>query len=219
MLRLVALLERMERATTARERDEATATFLTLRLLEQWLALGALLASPKGRAHAAATAAVKRVATPEVAEPLRFILRGVLMLRDPDAQPFLRRVYGLGESLEGEGAFAAAGECYGLVTRHGTMDDPILVDARIRRAFCHLQVGESQWAELEFHRASAMAATTRDEWRMLVARIGLAKVLLATGRVRAADVLMEEVARRFDRRSAPPREPRRAARRAPRKKR
>ena len=39
MLRLVALLERMERATTARERDEATATFLTLRLLEQWLAL------------------------------------------------------------------------------------------------------------------------------------------------------------------------------------
>lgn len=198
-LRLVGLLERLESAPTEREREEAKAAFLTLRLLEQWLALGALLAAPKGRAYTAAATAVKRVTAPGFAEPLHFILRGILMLRDPDAQPFLRRAYQLGEAFESEGAFAAAGECYGLVTRHGTMEDPILIDARIRRGFCHRAMGEYQWAELEYHRASSTAATTRDEWRGIVARVGLAKVLLAKGRTRESDRLMARVAKQLDR--------------------
>lgn len=198
MLRHVAFLEQMEAAPTARERDEAKAAFLTLRLLEQWIALGATLATPKGRAHAAAASAVKQVTSPPVAEVLQYILRGILMLREPDPQPFLGRVHGLGESLEAEGAFAAAAECYALVTRHSAADEPIHLDARIRHAFCHRALGDHQWAEVEYQRAAAIAATRRDERRMLVARIGLAKVLIDTGRVREGDRLMQMIARRLD---------------------
>ncbi len=206
-LRHVAFLERMEHASNAKERIEAKASFLTLRLFEQWIGLGALLASPKARAHAAAAAAVKEVRDAGVAEILGYLLRGVAMLREPDPQPFLRRVYQLGERLERDGAFAAAGECYALVTRHTATDEPILVDARVRRGFCHRAVGDLQWAELEFQHASAAAATMRDEWRTLVARIGPAKVLMDTGRVREGDALMHTVARRLDgapRTPAPP---------------
>lgn len=180
----------------APDRLSYTASFLTLRLFDEWMASGALLADPEFPAHAAARTAVAALSQDtEVQTSLQRILDAVTMLHDPDAQPVLPRLYAFGGLLEHRGAAAMACDVYSTISRYvdGRAHLDLAFDALMKQGQCRRNGGELDWAERAYESAGMLAGRARDRSRVLLARIGEAKVLWMRGNLPAADAALEKI--------------------------
>jgi hypothetical protein len=112
-----AMLEHPEHTPTGRA---LRAALLTLRLFDEWMALGAIVAegaSPIVRTTRAAVDAVPEDG--DLQFHLTRIVDGILMLREPDASAVLPRVVALAELYAQRGESALAGDVRALVVAHG----------------------------------------------------------------------------------------------------
>jgi tetratricopeptide (TPR) repeat protein len=181
----------------AAERQPLEAAFLTLRLLDHWVALGAEMAEPTGQVLAAARDAIEKASSDsETQASLRGVIEAIVMLQDPDAQPLLPRVFAYAGLLEQRGALALAADVYGTASKYA---DPqahfdIAYDALMRHAFCLRVEGVLDHAARSYESAGALAARARDRVRVLYSRIGVAKVVWARGNLPAADEALREIA-------------------------
>jgi len=204
-LRYLAFLEMMAAARSRNELRGALSTFATLRLFDHWVALGAEMVEEDGRAHTITLRTVRSLRhDPRLRAALRSILDALVLLQEPDAHALAARLFALAELYEERAQFTPAAEVYASVIRcvDTSIRDDLAFRARVRRAYCLLVIGEFEWAEMEYTLAAALAARQPDRSRVLVARIGLAKVDLARGNVKSADKTMRAVAREFERRLA-----------------
>jgi len=197
-LRHIAFLEASEREKEGSgERRSLEAAFLTLRLLDHWMALGAEVASPTAQVFAATRDAVSALDDdPEMRTSLTGITDAIAMLQDPDAQPLLPRVFAFGGLLEHRGSLALAADVYETVSRYvetRTHFD-LAFDAYMKQAFCYRTIGELDRAERGYETAGALAARTRDRVRVLYSRIGSAKIAWSRGDLPAADKALQEIA-------------------------
>lgn len=197
-LKHVAFLEAMDALPAADAgRQPLEAAFLTLRLLDHWMALGATIAEPTGQALSASRAAVEKAGgDPESQVSLRGIIDAMVMLQEPDAQPLLPRVFAFAGLLEQRGALALAGDVYATVSKYADARAhfDLAFDALMRYAFCLRVEGVLDQSARSYESAGALAARARDRVRVLYSRIGVAKVVWARGNLPAADESLREIA-------------------------
>jgi tetratricopeptide (TPR) repeat protein len=198
VLRHVAFLEAMaSQPETAPAREALQAGFLTLRLLDEWISLGGMIAEADSQVHTATRTAVEMMTDDvEARTALGRIIEAITMLHDPDAQPVLPRVFAYGSLLEHRGQFALAADVYGAVSKYvdvrGHFD--LAFDAFMKQGFCYRLVAELDHAERAYESAAMLAGRTRDRSRVLYARIGEAKVLWSRGNLPAADEALTKIA-------------------------
>lgn len=198
VLRHVAFLEAIAaQPEAAPTRDALQAGFLTLRLLDEWVSLGGMIADADSQVHTATRTAVEMVdADVEARTALNRILEAITMLHDPDAQPVLPRVFAYGSMLEHRGQFALAADVFAAVSRYvdvrGHFD--LAFDAFMKQGFCHRLTAELDQAERAYEQAAMLAGRTRDRGRVLYARIGAAKILWSRGNLPAADAALTKIA-------------------------
>lgn len=194
-LRHVSFLELMASAPESADVHRgAHASFLTLRLLEHWIALGADLVTDESSARAAATEAVAKVGDDdELKLSLGSIADAMVALQEPDAQPVLPRVYALGKLHEQRGLMPQAADVYGTVARYvdASVHLDLAYDAHMRRAFCLRHTGEFDWADQAYASAGALAARARDRVRVLTSRVGQAKIDMFKGNLPSAAAALE----------------------------
>ncbi len=197
-LRHIAFLEAtLQRPEDSPDRTALQAAFLTLRLLDHWMALGAEIAEPTGQATAATREAVQGVTDDvESRTALTGIIDAIVMLQDPDAQPLLPRVFAYGGLLEHRGALALAADVYETVSRYvdSRTHFDLAFDAQMRQGYCFRTLGELDRSERAYETAGALAARTRDRIRVLYSRIGSAKVAWSRGDLPAADTALRAIA-------------------------
>lgn len=198
MLRHVSFLEAAESgAESSPARATAIAGFLALRFLDEWIAVGGLIADPAAQAHTATKEAVDALShDPEARTALGRIIEAITMLHDPDAQPVLPRVFAYGSMLEHRGQLAQAADVYGTVARYV---DPrvhfdLAFDALMKQGFCLRLTGDLENAERAYENAGMLAGRARDRSRVLQARIGEAKVQWSRGNLPAADAALAKIA-------------------------
>lgn len=197
-LRHVAFLESMTAAPEgSTPHASARAAFLTLRLLDHWVALGTDLSTDDSSAHRAAREAVDAIETDaEMRASLGSIIDAIVALHEPDAQPLLPRVYAFGKLTEQRGQMSQAADVYTTVARYvdASVHLDLAYDAHMRRGFCLRLAGEFDWSEQAYATAGSLAARAKDRVRVLTSRVGQAKVDWARGNLPAADEAMKELA-------------------------
>lgn len=172
------------------------ASFLTLRLLENWIALGADLASADSSAQGAARDAVGTlVDDEELRASLGSVIDSLVALQEPDPQPVLPRVYALGKLFEQRALMPQAADVYATVARYvdSSVHLDLAYDAHMRHAFSLRHAGEFEWSDQAYGTAGSLAARARDRVRVLTSRVGLAKNESARGNLPAAERALEEL--------------------------
>ncbi len=196
-LRHVVFLEAMERhADVSPARQPLEAAFLTLRLFDEWIASGAMIAEPIGQALTATRKAVERISEDsETRMSLQGIVEAIVMLQEPDAQPVLPRIFAYAGLLERRGALVLAADAYQTVSKYADANAhfDIAYDSLMRHAFCLRVDGSLDLAARSYESAGALAARERDRSRVLYSRIGVAKVVWARGDLPAADDALRAV--------------------------
>lgn len=172
------------------------ASLLSLRLLDHWIALGAELADVAATAHRAAREAVQAMtADIEWRSSLASIIDAIEAIQEPDAQPVLPRVYALAMLLEQRGLLAAAGDVYATVAKYvdSAAHLDLAYDAHMRHGYCLRHAGEFDWADQAYANAGMLAARDRDRVRVVLSRLGRAKVVWDRGDLPAADAAIVEL--------------------------
>ena len=197
VLRHLAFLEMLECAPEGSlAHRAASASFLSLRLLDHWISLGADMASAESSAHSAAREGVASLSDDtELRASLGSIIDAIVALNEPDAQPLLPRVFALGKLFEQRGQVTAAADVYSTVARHvdGSVHLDLAYDAHMRHGFCLRNAGEFEWADQAYATAGSLAGRARDRVRVLFARVGQAKVDWARGNLSAADKALLDI--------------------------
>lgn len=168
-----------------------------MRFLDEWIAVGGLIADPAAQAHLATKQAVDELShDPEARTALGRIIEAITMLHDPDAQPVLPRVFAYGSMLEHRGQLAQAADVYATVARYvdGRAHFDLAFDALMKQGFCLRLTGDLENAERAYENAGILAGRTRDRSRVLQARIGEAKVQWSRGNLPAADAALAKIA-------------------------
>ncbi|MBX3174321.1 MAG: hypothetical protein KF709_07900 [Gemmatimonadaceae bacterium] len=168
-----------------------------LRLFDEWMQSGGLVAAPEFPSHAAATRAIDRIPGDEESRlALGRVAEAITMLHEPDAQPVLPRVYALGALLEQRGRFAEAADVYTSVCRFVDVRAhfDLAFDAFMRQGFCLRNMGEFEQASRAYSTAGMHAGRMRDRVRVLESRIGEAKVQWGRGDLPGADASMLKIA-------------------------
>ena len=166
------------------ERAALEAAFLTLRLLDEWIASGGMLADPLFPAHAATRTAVEALShDTETQLVLWRVIDAITTLHDPDAQPVLPRVYAYAGLLERRGELRLAADVYATVSRYvdSRAHLDLGFDALMMQGLCFRGVNELERAGRAYENAGMLAGRAHDRSRILYARIGEAKVTLARG--------------------------------------
>jgi tetratricopeptide (TPR) repeat protein len=206
VLRHVAFLELMSIAPeTSVAHRGSQASFLTLRLLENWIALGEDLAMPESSAQQAARSAVGALSDDEeLRASLGSVIDAVSALQQPDPQPVLPRVYALGKLYEQRGLMPQAADVYSTVARFvdSSVHLDLAYDAHMRHGFCLRNAGEFEWSDQAYTTAGSLAARARDRVRVLTSRLGLAKNESARGNLPAAEQALEELQNEADKLAA-----------------
>lgn len=174
----------------------AQASLLTLRLLDHWITLGAELADVAATAHRAARESVQAMTTDiEWRTSLSSIIDAIEAIQEPDAQPVLPRVYALAMLLEQRGLLAAAGDVYATVAKYvdSAAHLDLAYDAHMRHGYCLRHAGEFDWADQAYANAGMLAARDRDRVRVVLSRLGRAKVIWDRGDLPAADAAIVEL--------------------------
>lgn len=184
-LRHIVFLEAMAQSSaTGPLQPGAHATFLTLRLLDHWIALGAALASPDASAHRATRLAVNAIGDDvELRRALGAIMDTIAALHEPDAQPVLPTLRVLALLLEGRGLTAQAGDVHQAIARlvNSTTQPDLAYESLMHLGQCLRQTGEFEWAEQAFGNASVLATRDRDTVRVAAAREARTEVQLLLG--------------------------------------
>jgi tetratricopeptide (TPR) repeat protein len=205
-LRHVAFLELMSTAPeTSMAHRGSQASFLTLRLLENWIALGQDLAMPESSAQQAARSAVGALSDDEeLRASLGSVIDALSALQEPDPQPVLPRVYALGKLYEQRGLMPQAADVYSTVARFvdSSVHLDLAYDAHMRHGFCLRNAGEFEWADQAYTTAGSLAARARDRVRVLTSRLGLAKNESARGNLPAAEQSLDEIQREAEKLAA-----------------
>lgn len=181
----------------AAARKALEAGFLTLRILDEWMLVGGMVADTESQTYTATKAAIDAVKDDtETRVALGRVLEAVMMLYEPDAQPVLPRVFAYGSMLEHRGQLALASDVYMSVSR---LVDPqahfdLAFDALMKQGFCFRLIGDFEQAQRAYEQAGMLAARGRDRSRVLQARIGEAKVLWSRGNLPAADTALAKIA-------------------------
>ena len=196
-LRHVVFLEAMEtHAEASAERQPLEAAFLTMRLFDEWVTTGAMIAEPAGQALTATRKAVERISQDsETRTSLQGVVDAIVMLQEPDAQPVLPRVFAYAGLLERRGALVLAADVYQMVSKYADANAhfDIAYDSLMRHAFCLRVDGSLDFAVRSYESAGALAARERDRSRVLYSRIGVAKVVWARGNLPAADAALQAI--------------------------
>lgn len=191
---LSAIAEQPESAPSARSLQAA---FLTLRLLDEWMVSGEMIADPAFPVHAAARDAVGALTLdPETQAALSRIIDALASLREPDAQPVLPRVFAYGSLLEHRGEMLVAADAFATVSSYvdtGAHFD-LAFDALMRQGFCYRVSGELERADRAYEAAGVLAGRARDRTRVLFSRIGGAKLAWARGNLPTADAALAAIA-------------------------
>jgi tetratricopeptide (TPR) repeat protein len=172
------------------------ASLLSLRLLDHWMALGAELADVAATAHRAARESVQAMTSDvEWRTSLASIIDAIEAIQEPDAQPVLPRVYALAMLLEQRGLLAAAGDVYATVAKYvdSAAHLDLAYDAHMRHGYCLRHAGEFDWADQAYANAGMLAARDRDRVRVVLSRLGRAKVVWDRGDLPAADAAIAEL--------------------------
>ncbi len=184
-LRHIVFLEAMAQTSASGPlQPGAHATFLTLRLLDHWIPLGAALASPDAPAHRATRLAVNAiVGDVGLRRALGAVIDAIAALREPDAQPVLPHLRALALLLEGRGLTAQAGDVHQTITRlvNSATQPDLAYESLMHLGQCLRQTGEFEWAEQAFGNASVLATRERDTDRIAAAREARAEVQLLLG--------------------------------------
>jgi tetratricopeptide (TPR) repeat protein len=186
-----------EQPESSAARDAYQAAFLTLRLFDEWIVSGELVADPGFQAHTVTREAVSALThDAETQTALRRILDAIVALQEPDAQPVLPRLFAYGGLLEHRGAMALAADVYATITRYvdSRSEFDLAFDALMRQGYCYRVLGDLEGAERAYENAGIIAGRVRDRSRVLQARIGEAKVAWAHGNLPSADDVLTEVA-------------------------
>lgn len=187
----------MDTAKSDSARRACTASFLTLRLFDEWMLSGGLVADAGFLSHAETVKAIDAITDDgETKTALARVAEAITMLHDPDAQPVLPRVFALGTLLEHRGRFAEAADVFATICRFVDVRAhfDIAYDAFMRQAFNLRMVGELDQAERAYETAGMHAGRMRDRSRVLQSRIGEAKVQWARGDLAGADAALGRIA-------------------------
>ncbi len=197
VLRHLAFLELMASAEEGSALYQGShASLLTLRLLDHWVALGSELADVAATAHRAAREAVTAISQDvEWRSGLASVVDAIEAIQEPDPQPVLPRVYALAMLLEQRGLLAAAGDVYATVARYvdSAAHLDLAYDAHMRHGYCLRHAGEFDWADQAYANAGMLAARDRDRVRVVLSRLGRAKVVWDRGNLPAADAAIHEL--------------------------
>lgn len=196
-LRHLPFLEAMATSSEGQhEYREARATFLALRHLDHWIALGAGGGAPTDRSTTMTQEALSALGEDaELRSALDAIVSAIPELSDADAQPVLPRVFALGSLLEQRGRTRQAADVYATVAKHvdPTAHSDIAYDANMRLAACLRNDGQLDLSDQAYATAGTLAARTRDRVKVLTSRVGRAKVASARGNYPAADLVLREL--------------------------
>ncbi len=189
-LRHLAFLQTMSEAPEASpEHVEARATFLALRHLDHWIALGADGGAPTERSTTATQEALAALGgDAELRAALTSVVAAIPELSDADAQPVLPRVFALGSLLEQRGRTRQAADVYSTVARHvdAAAHADLAYDASMRMASCLRNEGQLDQADQAYATAGTLAARIRDREKVMTSRVGRAKIMAARGNIPAA---------------------------------
>ena len=181
---------------TSPNNREAHAALLTLRFVDHWMTLGTEMLDPTSRALGVTRAAVD---SPQVEAEMRSslltILDGVVALHDSDAQPVLPRVYALAMLFEQRGLLAQAADVYRTVARYvdASAHLDLAYDAHMRHGYCLRYLGEFEWADQAYASAGTLATRDGDRIRVVLARLGRAKVIWDRGDLPVAAEAIREL--------------------------
>src|SRR5688572_6358772 len=135
------------------EYREARATFLALRHLDHWIALGAGGGAPTDRSTTMTQEALDALGEDgELRSALVSIVSAIPELSDADAQPVLPRVFALGSLLEQRGRTRQATDVYETVARHvdSSAHADIAYDAHMRLGACLRNDGQLDRADAAY---------------------------------------------------------------------
>lgn len=180
------------------EHREARASFLALRHLDHWIALGAGGGAPTDRSSSVTQEALNALGEDtELKSALQSIVSAIPELSDADAQPVLPRVFALGSLLERRGRTRQATDVYETVARHvdSSAHADIAYDSHMRLGACLRNDGQLDRADQAYATAGTLATRTRDRVRILSSRVGRAKVTWVRGNFPAADESLRELER------------------------
>jgi tetratricopeptide (TPR) repeat protein len=171
------------------EYNEARATFLSLRHLDHWIALGASGGAPTERSTSTTLEALGTLTEDvELRSALETIVTAIPDLSDADAQPVMPRLFALGSLFERRGQTRLAGDIYGTVAKNADQVAhlDLAYDAHMRSAACLRLEGDLEYADQTYAHAGTLASRERDRAKVLTARVGRAKVVAARGNLPAA---------------------------------
>jgi tetratricopeptide (TPR) repeat protein len=196
-LRHLPFLEAMATSEEGKhEYREARATFLALRHLDHWIALGAGGGAPTDRSTTITQEALGALGDDtELRSALESIVSAIPELSDADAQPVLPRVFALGSLLERRGRTRQAADVYATVVRHvdTSAHVDLAYDANMRMAASLRTEGQLDLADQAYAMAGTLAARTRDRVRVITSRVGRAKVTWVRGNLPATDDALQEL--------------------------
>lgn len=196
-LRHVAFLEAVEALPVeSPQRAPLEAAFLTLRLLDEWMASGSTIVESTGQALLATRRAVGLITDDDATRSsLEGVIDAMVTLQEPDAQPLLPRLFAYAGLLERRGSMRIAGDTYQTVSKYAdaAAHFDIAFDSLMRHGFCLRAEGQLEFAARSYESAGALAARERDRSRVLYSRIGVAKVVWARGDLPAADAALSAV--------------------------
>lgn len=193
-LRHVAFLETMaSSAADAPRHHAAQAVFLALRLLDHRIAFGAQVTESASQSLATTRDEIARLALDDdlraVLSTMTDAIAAIAPCPGSDALPALSPLFTLGTLLEARGHLAQAGDVFLTVARHTDADAhlDLAYESQMRAGACLRRAGEHDWADTAHVRAAQLATRARDTTRVLLAKLGRAKVLWARGDLLAAD--------------------------------
>jgi hypothetical protein len=173
------------------------AGLLTLRLVDEWAAEGSLVVQPDVATLQATRVAIDGVeADAETRATLTRIVEAMMMMHDPDVQPVLPRLFAFASILENRSSFALAADVYRAVAKHvdAQAHFDLAYDSWMKQGFCFRMVADFEMAERGYAQAGLLAGRTRDRGRVLLARIGEAKVAWGRGNLPEAQEQLEAIA-------------------------
>lgn len=156
------------------------ACLLTLRLLDHWIARSTEVAEPASPVLAATRRSIDALETdPDLRDALDAIVRAIVALPMPDAQPVMPALAALGELLQRRGRAAAALDVHRTVARliDPRVHLPLAFESLMRMGDGFAAHDEPRWADAAYAQAGLLATRRRDgDW---VARVAAARAPFA----------------------------------------
>lgn len=185
-------LSAMEAQGDDRAAREATAIFLSLRLLDAWFAVGSVVISPDTLSLTETRKAIDMLDSSSATRALLFRLLGTVQtLARVDIAPIAPILYACAEGLIDCGRLELAADVFAaaLDFTHSQADPEIYLDAANRLAWCRREMGLLAEADAIYITAIRIAEWHGDGRRAIRLRMGLANSVRIRGDLPSADLM------------------------------